>query len=645
MHEKYPHIFTPLRVKNTVFRNRIFAAPNMLVWANWDGSPSLYMINYFAEKAKGGTAMVTMGDTTVDEVYGGGIPRHVKLIPENVNHLAELARAIKAYGAVASFELNHPGNAGRNANGEPVYGPSEEDRSDGVHVHAMDEKMIQRTVQRYAECAALLKRAGWDMVILHGAHGWLLGQFLSPHYNRRTDEYGGSLENRARFPLMVIDAIRKACGPNFLIDYRVSGEEFLPDGLTLEESVAFGKMIDGKVDMIHVSTGLDRAPQMIITHPNSYMENGCNVKYAEAFKKAGIRCPITAIGGINDPEMAEEILASGKADAVAMCRQLIADPHWVNKVREGRLNEIHHCLRCTNCLAEMHPLDQFKCDVNPRTGHETIYLDLKPTAARAKTVYVAGGGPGGMTAAITAAERGHRVTILEKSGRLGGALNYTDHDVKFKKDLHQFKETLIARIAELPIIVRLNTEVTPDLLEAERPDAVLIAVGAEPVYPPIPGMTREIMTAFEAYSAPEKVGESVVLIGGGLVGAETAIFLADLGKKVTVVEMTGQMATEANMHHGLAVRQMLDKTGVVCMVNTRCTGVEANGIHVTGPDGTEQFIAADTVLLSAGYRPRTAETDSLLNICDEFAIIGDCHNAGRVKGAVHEGYGAALSLG
>ena len=221
---QYPHLFQPLRVKNVIFRNRIFSSPHMLCYANWDGSPSLQMIKMFEEKAKGGCAMVTMGDTPVDEVNGVGIPRHIKLIDQNVNLLAELAYAIKKNGAVASFELNHPGNTARNPDGRPAWGPDGFVRPDGCTVLEMDEDMIAHTVECYAKAAAVLKRAGWDMCILHGAHGWLLGQFLSPAYNHRTDRFGGSLENRARFPIMVIEAVRKAVGPDFLIDYRVSGE-------------------------------------------------------------------------------------------------------------------------------------------------------------------------------------------------------------------------------------------------------------------------------------------------------------------------------------------------------------------------------------------------------------------------------------
>lgn len=644
---QYPNLFKPLRVKGVVFRNRIFAAPNMLCYANWDGSPSAHMIGYFGEKAKGGCAMVTMGDTTVDEVNGQGIPRHIKLIPEHINTLAEMAYAIKKNGAVASFELNHPGRTARNPDGRPAWGPDGFVREDGTTVLEMDEDMIAHTVQCYANAASVLKRAGWDMCILHGAHGWLLGQFLSPATNHRTDRFGGSLENRARFPIMVIEAVRKAVGPEFLIDYRISGDELQENGLTIDECVAFVKMVEDKIDMVHISTGLDTAiHQAIVTHPNSYLPNGCNVKYAEAVKKSGVKIPVTTVGGINTPEMAEEILASGKADAVAMCRALIADPYWPTKVKQGRLNEIRQCLRCTNCLGEMGATDQFRCDVNPFTGHEVLFQDVKPLAAKAKNVWIAGGGPGGMTAAITAAERGHKVTLFEMGDKLGGALNYTDKDRIFKRDLNLYKEKLVARVGELPIDVRLNTKVTPELVQEGKPDALLVAIGAEPFFPPIPGLTPDVVTTgFDCYLEPEKVGHKVVCIGGGLVGAELAVYLADRGHDVTVVEMTGTIAAEGNRHHGTAVREKLEELKVKCLVNTRCVSVTPGQIEVESADGVRSVLAGDSIVLSAGYRAKRNEVDTLIGITDEFAVIGDCKRAFRVRGAAHDGVFAAINLG
>ena len=643
---QYPHLFQPLRVKNVIFRNRIFSSPHMLCYANWDGSPSLQMIKFFEEKAKGGCAMVTMGDTPVDEVNGVGIPRHIKLIDQNVNLLAELAYAIKKNGAVASFELNHPGNTARNPDGRPAWGPDGFVRPDGCTVLEMDEDMIAHTVECYAKAAAVLKRAGWDMCILHGAHGWLLGQFLSPAYNHRTDRFGGSLENRARFPIMVIEAVRKAVGPDFLIDYRVSGEEMQENGLTVDECVAFVKMIEDKIDMVHVSAGLDRMPQAIITHPNTYLPNGCNVKYAEAVKKSGVKIPVTAIGGINTPEMAEEILASGKADAVAMCRALIADPYWPKKVRAGRLNEIHQCLRCTNCLAEMHPTDQFHCDVNPFSGHEVLFQDLKSKAARAKTVWIAGGGPGGMTAAITAAERGHTVTLWEKSGQLGGNLIPAGaHD--FKAELNELNAWYQTQLDTLGVAVQRNHPATAQAIQEAHPDAVVLAVGATPTVPPVAGMdSPKVVDCVTALTGADLPGQRILVVGGGLVGCETALGYAQAGKTVTIVEALPDILSAGipvpEMNASM-LRDLLAEWKVTLRTGCRLAQVTAEGAVVTGPQG-EATLPADHVVLAVGFTPRPSLAGELAGTGMEVYQVGDGSKVGSVMTAIASAYTVARAL-
>ncbi|MGN0563626.1 MAG: NADH:flavin oxidoreductase, partial [Candidatus Heritagella sp.] len=296
----YPHLFTPLTVKNITFRNRIFASPNMMVGATLEGAPSPNHIGYFAEKAKGGAAMVTIGDTPVELRYGApGLTSYLRFETVNAPGFNELSAAIHEGGAVASFELNHPGltaNKARNRNGEDPIGPMDFIRPDGTHVQAATREQLEYIADQYARAAAFVKRCGFDMCILHGAHGWLLGQFLSPATNQRTDEFGGSEENRARFPIMVIDRVREAVGPDFLIDYRISGDELQENGLTVEGAIAFIKRVQDKIDMVHVSAGLDTAThQAIITHPNPYLPRGCNVKYAAAVKAAGVKIPVTTV--------------------------------------------------------------------------------------------------------------------------------------------------------------------------------------------------------------------------------------------------------------------------------------------------------------------------------------------------------------
>jgi 2,4-dienoyl-CoA reductase-like NADH-dependent reductase (Old Yellow Enzyme family)/thioredoxin reductase len=645
MNKNYPNLFSPIKIGKLTFKNRLVSAPNMMSNITPAGYPTDYMIGYYESKAKGGCAQVTVGDTPIDEEHAPSIPRHLVLAEPNLPWLSELAKAIRQHGAVASIELNHGGlTASPAITGNNPIGPTGFVRADGVPVAEMDEAMINRVADNYARAAALIKTAGFDMCLIHGAHGWLLDQFLSPYFNQRADGFGGSLRNRARFPIMVIDRVRETVGPDFPIEYRI-GAELIEDGLPIEEVIEFIKMVEDKIDLVHVSAALDTIGKFaVITHPTMFLPNGCNVKYAEAVKKE-VNIPVTTVGAITTPELAEQIIAEGKADIVAMTRAIIADPDFANKARTGRGDEIITCVRCLDCLAVMQATKHFACTVNPRTGREfRLDYTIKPAKASRK-VLVVGGGPAGMKAAITAAERGHEVTLVEEKDSLGGLLRFADYD-PVKVDLKRFRDYLIRMVARSGVKVICNIEATAEFVTAVAPDALIVAAGSLPVVPNITGIEHTgVKHAIEAYREHDQVGDKVVVIGGGLVGCEVALFLAESGRDVTVVEMLATVAPDSNWMHKEGMMQAMARNNVTVLTNTTCKEITDGGVKVVTVNGQERFLKANSVIYSVGLRSCSEVVEKLRALdTDYFAAVGDCVKVEKVSGAIFAAYHAAIDI-
>ncbi|MCD8143807.1 MAG: FAD-dependent oxidoreductase [Oscillospiraceae bacterium] len=661
MNPYYPKLFEPITIGRTTFRNRIWSAPNMMSHMDYRGRPDDSMIAYYREKAMGGAAVVTLGDCPVDREHAATNPRSFALTPENQPMLAEIAKAIHEGGALASQELNHGGNVAfaeanydANPEGWEAWGPVEVHKTAGgvlhgeevaeeeIHIHGMSEADMNVVADRFADCAELLKTAGFDMVLLHGGHGWLLDQFISPLYNTRTDEYGGSVENRAKFPLMVIDRIRQRCGRDFLIEYRMSGAEEIEGGLSKAEGIEFAKLLDGKVDIIHVSAGLDtEEAQAVHTHPTMFLPHGVNVHYAADIKAAGVKTPVLTLGGINTPKLAEQILAEGKADIIGFSRALIADPHFPDKAKHGHPEDIIPCLRCLDCLTGLHEGNNLCCAVNPRTAREERYDRIKPAAEKRK-VLVVGGGPGGMQAAATAAQRGHDVTLAEATDRLGGLLKFTDYD-DLKIDLMRLKDHLIAQVEKSGAKVLYNTTVTPEFVRAGGYDAVIVAAGSSPAKPPIPGLELA-EHATTVYTKLEGLGKNVAVLGGGLVGCETGLFLAEHGHNVTIIEMQSAIAPEANWMHREGMMQAFAKAPITCRTGLRVSKVERNAVTALDETGAEVVIPVDSVVYAMGMRPNTATVEQLRDTVIDVIPVGDCVKARKARQAMEEGFWAAVRL-
>lgn len=649
---KYPHLFEPIKLGNTVFRNRIFASPTGYQNMTGDNILPPGAAAYYERKAMGGAASVASCELIVDGELGRGGANHVCIEdPRAFSPLCRLANAVSRHGAVATAELQHTGMF---ANRTPsfmgakgmgiAYGPVEMQVGDRI-VPEMPEEIIERTIEKYAQAALTAKKAGFGMILLHAGHGWLLHQFMSPRINTRKDKWGGpDIENRARFTVEICKAIKKACGAGFPLEVRISGSECYDGGYGIEDGIAFAKQLDGVCDLIHVSAGNHEVDEVFaVTHPSMFLGECPNVKYAAEIKKH-VKTPVATIGAIGEPEMMEEIIASGQADVVEMARALLADPDLPLKIRTGREEDIKQCLRCLSCFSAEMTWGEPYCAINPETGHELEMKYDSPKVVNKKKVLVVGGGIGGMQAALTCAERGHEVILCEKSGELGGAIR-CEKNVPFKRKLDIYLNSQERAVRKAPIDLRLNTEVTPEYAETIGADVIIAATGARPIKPPIPGIDGgNVMGAEFAYLNPDKVGGNVCILGAGLVGLELGIYLSILGHKVQVVEMADSINDGGNFLHAIGLRAELAKREVEVNLNTRAKEIKPDGV-IGETVGGEKFFAADTVIYAVGQRPMAEDALALRFCAPEFYQIGDCLTPKNITNATGSAFAIARDIG
>jgi len=487
--------------------------------------------------------------------------------------------------------------------------------------------------------------AGFKMVMLHGAHGHMLGQFLSPYTNKRTDRYGGNLQNRARFAIEVLDAVRKRVGSKLAIEYRISATEHVPEGMHEEETIEFVRMIQDKIDLLHISVGLLTDP---VTIPHmiqpTYFPHGYNVHFAERFKKA-LSIPIVAVGSI-DMAMADKIIGEGKCDIVAMARPNIADPAYVNKNWRGEFDDIRPCVRCNTCTHLVAHFLPIRCAVNPVIGKEVEYKYIRP-AEKKKKVVIVGGGPAGMEAALIASSRGHQVTLYEKEKQLGGALTFAA-SLPFKADMKRYLDWLVQKTQSAPNVeLKLPTEVNADTVKAEKPDVLILAVGAEPIIPNIPGANKShVAWAGDVDTGKVNTGATVVVAGAGLTGCETALHLAQQGKQVTVIDMLGQLeiAEDAPILNRLGLMGLLMMSKVAVKTEVKLEGITDKGVLVIDKKWNRFEIPADTVILSLGFVPRTETVRALQGLAREVYVIGDCADPRNLRHSNHDSFNIAVKI-
>ena len=493
------------------------------------------------------------------------------------------------------------------------------------------------TVPLLTVAIACVTNIAVDLLLVAVFH---INQFLSPAFNHRTDEYGGSFEKRLRFAREVLQSVRSAVGPGFPIEMRMSGSELFEGGYTLEDGVKIAQALEEQVDLIHVSAGSYQFG-FFNTHLPMFAPHGANVYLAAEIKKH-VHKPVATIGALNDPAQMEEIIASGKADVVEMARALLADPELPNKVVAGRDDEIVRCLRCFTCMAERPTTGTRRCTVNPLIGREWEGMEVRPAAVKKKVVVV-GGGVGGMKAAITAAERGHHVTLLEKTDALGGILK-CEQAVSFKYEMYQLGLTFARQLEKLGVDVRLNTEATPELLEELAPEALILAVGSSPIIPPLPGIHGEnVVVVNDYYRSRERVSGSVVVLGGGLAGCECAVHLGMEGKKVHIVEMRDALAVDCNIRHRPILLKNVEEYTTVHLDHAGLRVTE-DGLICRDPEGREVLIPGKTVICAVGQRSNRDAVMRLRDCAPWVREIGDCVRVSNITSAVYQGYHAALDI-
>ncbi len=626
-------VLQPITINHMEVRNR-FVMPGMgTLFGEPDCTVGDRFVGYIEARAKGGLGLIIVEYTAVVS-EGRAATNELGIWDDRfIPGLKRLTEAAHKHGAKIGIQLHHAGRGtSTKTTGLPVYSASATEGTKGQVANELSKEKIQEYVEAWGAAAKRAKEAGFDCVEIHGAHGYLIHQFISPLSNLRTDEYGGSRENRMRFPVEIVKSVRKAVGPDFPITFRISAYDVLEGGRTVDDTVEEVKILEeAGIDLINVSDAMLESAYMIIT--GGAVEPGFLGEAAEKVKKA-VNIPVCVVGKIHVPEIAEDIVGNGKADMVAIGRAAIVDPEFVNKVKDGRFEDIRQCIHCLNaCYSE-----PVQCTQNPYAGHEYEYNFN--AATEYKNVVVVGGGAAGLEVAVTLAKRCHKVTLLEKEETLGGQVMYAAK-IPHKGDFANVIDFRIREAGNWGVNIVTGVEGTPNVIRRYKPDAVVIATGATPIIPPIPGADNKdlIVTAPEVLSGKKEVkGENLVVVGGGAVGSETANYYAQQGKKVTIIEMLPQIAGDVPFGNKIWLLKDLEDKNVRVMTSTTVKEFK-NNVVVVEVDGKTEEVPADTVIMAIGSRPNNAlveEVKAALPGIDVYTI-GDALRVRRIQHAVAEG--------
>ena len=600
-----------------------------------DGAITGRVIEHYRMRAAGGPAMVIMEACAVSPE--GIVSLHQARIYDDrfTEGLSRIARVIESEGAVPALQIHHGGRqtSARVIKQRPLAPSNLPCPKIRGEVEPMTIDRIKEIVHKFGEAASRAVEAGFKMIEIHGAHGYLVNQFLSKYSNIREDQYGGDTIGRTLFAREIVEEIKGRVGKDFPLSFKISAQEFVPGGLTVVESVEILKQLaEAGMDIVQVSAGTDTTPEWV--SPPMFMKRACLADSAERIRRA-LKIPVMAVGRINDPLVADTIISEGKADLVCIGRGLLADPEMPKKAKEGRLDDIRICIACNTCMESIFRKGRIECLVNPSLGREEE-MKIRP-ADTPKKVMVVGGGPGGLNVAWVAAKRGHDVHLYEKESILGGQLNLGGIS-SYKKELLNLIEFQRRQIKKFGVKCHINFQVTYDTVKEESPDVVILATGSKPITPPVKGIDKSIILALPDILTDDKPeGRKIVIIGGGFTGCEVALHLSDNGCPVTIVEQSPKIGGQMESVTKKVFLSILKKNGVRIMTGYKLSRVEDTGVFVMDKEGSELFIEAEGVVIAVGNNPDNRLYDQIKLMGITIHKIGDCLEPRGAKAAIHEG--------
>jgi len=638
---RFENLFSSFQIGNLKLKNRIVMPPMATNFAGEDGSVNERHIAYYVRRARGGVGYITFEHTGVLK-QGRAFP-NMALIDsdQHITPFKKLVEAVHKEGGKIVIQINHAGRqTSASITGSPIVAPSAIPcpvRKEMPKELSCEE--IQKIIEAFGAAALRVKEAGADGVEIHMAHGYLINQFLSPFSNKREDEYGGDADRRMRMAHEVLRAVRNKVGADFPVLCRLSADEYVDGGLKIEDSKEIAKALERNgADALHVSACV--AASGYLNHPPYYAEEGVFAHLAQGIKSV-VGIPVITVGRIRTPELANRILEEQKADLISMGRALIADPELPTKALQGRMEEILPCISCNRCIQSIRN-GALACAVNPETGREGIFK-LKKTD-RPKKIWIIGGGPAGMKTAEIAALRGHQVTLYEQQERLGGRFLLAAIPPQ-KQVLKEFIEYLSRQLQKLPVKIVLGKPFNSTLLEKGKPDAIIIATGAKPYFPPIDGIKdSKAISVEEALSDPMRLAKKVLVIGGGGIGAEVADHLSEKGKEVTLIEMREGIALDLVGHLQHFLNKRLREKGVRILTSTKAIRFEKEGVWVEDPQGTKRLEGFDSIVIALGSTPNDELVESLKGKVSEVYVVGDASKPREVMEALVEGEEVALKI-